>query len=120
VSFFGNLFLAIQNGGKSENPNIETRNPKQYQNPNFQNPIYCQAEVDSLSFWSFVFPYLSLFRVSIFEFRISVSLGIGSDRDLKSSILNRHFREQDFSETVLGARKPAVETLQERDFQACQ
>jgi hypothetical protein len=32
------LILAILNGVRIENPNIEIRNPKQYQNPNVQIP----------------------------------------------------------------------------------
>jgi hypothetical protein len=32
------LILAIHNGLKIENPNIEIRNPKQYQNANVQIP----------------------------------------------------------------------------------
>jgi len=45
--------LAIRNGVKIENANIEIRNPKQYQNPNLQNSKQRRDEADVLSFWSF-------------------------------------------------------------------
>ena len=47
------------------------------------------------------FVHLNLFRVSIFEFRISGSLGSGSSTDRYSIIPNCHFRGQNFWDTAI-------------------
>jgi hypothetical protein len=50
-----------------QNLNIEIRNPKQFQNPKFQ-----WAKRRLLWFWVFFFGDSNLFRISSFEFRISL------------------------------------------------
>jgi hypothetical protein len=61
------------------------------ENPNFQNSIQRQAKAPVLSFCSFEFAFLNLFRVSIFEFRVSASLASGSNAKPHSSITACHF-----------------------------
>jgi len=66
--------LAIQNGAKIENPNIEIRNPKQYQNPNLQNSKQSQGKTVVVVFWSLVFcsfRFASSFDIRISDFRVS-------------------------------------------------
>ena len=74
-----------------ENSNIEIRNPKQYQNSNVQNSIQSGTGPQFFLFGDSYRVPLNLFRVSIFAFRISASLGNGSNRKHSSRISNCHF-----------------------------
>jgi hypothetical protein len=58
----------------NKNPNIEIRNPKQYQNPNVLNSKQKRIGTAVFCFGHWHFGHLNLFRVSIFEFRISPSI----------------------------------------------
>jgi len=62
-------FSSNHGDSSTKNPNIEIRNPKQYQNCNFQNAHQTMAAPDLLLFWSFELESLDF--VSNFEFRIS-------------------------------------------------
>ena len=60
-----------------QNSNIEIRNPKQYQNPNAQNSKQKRDGIRICVLVIDIFVIRSLFRASIFEFRISPSLSSG-------------------------------------------
>jgi len=78
-----------------ENPNIEIRNPKQYQNLNVQNSKQDWAIITAIYlFWSFEF--WSFEFVSSFEIRISCFLVLPKrvKSKLFSNMLFCHFRMQ--------------------------
>jgi hypothetical protein len=85
--------LAIPSNAKTENSNIEIRN--NIKNPKVQNSKHRQEDkAVVIVFWSFAFWPLGLFRVSIFEFRISVSLAVLSNGVHYPSNSSCHFSGQ--------------------------
>jgi len=67
---FWQFNMLPERNNSCENPNIEIRNPKQYQNPNVQNSKQTKAVQPCVfMFWSLIF--LSFEFVSNFDIRIS-------------------------------------------------
>ena len=98
---FGNFIMSSNHRNNLKNTNIEMRNTKQYRNANFQNSKQKHNDTTVFRFGHWYFGHLYLFRVSMFEFRISPSPTDGWNVWICMNISCCHFKALSFWDGTL-------------------